>query len=96
MELKEAYKRLNDADSQIESLQEEIARTKENNVKLLHMKEFNIKQIEEFHKELKKLNYSTDVNGSKLIKKIGKKNLKIYCSNNNRWKSAFITRLESQ
>ncbi|KAK8889420.1 hypothetical protein M9Y10_034166 [Tritrichomonas musculus] len=73
MELKEAYKRLNDADSQIESLQEEIARTKENNVKLLHMKEFNIRQIEEFHKELKKLNYSTDINVSKLIKKIGQK-----------------------
>lgn len=72
-ELKEAYKMLNSAESEIELLQDEIAKTKEANVKLRHWKEFNIRQVESIHKELKKVNVNSDVNVSNLLRKIQRK-----------------------
>ncbi|OHT03002.1 hypothetical protein TRFO_29705 [Tritrichomonas foetus] len=69
-ELRKAYSKLTNAEIEIENLHVEIEESKRKTVKLLHWKEMNLRQIDNIHKELRKLTNVGDVNITQLLTKI--------------------------
>ena len=72
-DIRDAYSRLTKAEIEIENLNSEIAEAKKKNVKLLHYKEMNIREVDKFHKELRKFSNVGDINITQLLEKINRK-----------------------
>lgn len=72
-ELKVAYNKLTQAETEIEQLHNDIADIKKDNVKLLHWKEVNIQQVYNIHKELRKVTTNDNINITQLLEKISQR-----------------------